>query len=151
IEDQPTGQKGRSVLNGIEYSCEADASTGLFTVSGTSYEDYVIDWFVPKGNSAGWQYEALTMDVSALNGSSGESLILDGKPGLPADMLAESDPIGLISQFRGCIMERETHEIADYDNVDLTRTLDLDIDLVPDPADPSTQWQPLLSEFHLVK
>src|SRR5690606_28128896 len=33
IEDRPTGQKGRSVLNGIEYSCEANASTGLFTVS----------------------------------------------------------------------------------------------------------------------
>src|SRR5690606_16402963 len=131
--------------------CEADPSTGLFAVTGTVYQDYVIDWFVPKGNSAGWQYEALTMDVSAFNGSSDESLIFDGQAGLSAEARAERDPLGLISQFRGCIMERATFEIADYGNVDLSRALDLDIDLVPDPTDPATQWQPLLSEIHLVK
>jgi len=151
IEEQPTGQKGRSILNGTEYTCEADASTGTFSVTGTVYKDYVIDWFVPKGNSAGWRYEALTMDVSALNGSTGESLIFDGKLGLSAETLAATDPIGLISQFRGCVMERQTYEIADYDNIDIGRALDLDIDLVPDPSDPLTQWQPLLSEFHVVK
>ena len=151
IEDLPTGQKGQSLLNGTEYVCEADPSTGLFAVTGTVYQDYVIDWFVPKGNSAGWQYEALTMDVSAFNGSSDQSLIFDGQAGLPTEARAEIDPLGLISQFRGCIMERKTFEIADYGNVDLTRALDLDIDLVPDPSDPATQWQPLLSEIHLVK
>ena len=151
IENLPTGRKGRSVLNGTEYACDANASSGLFSVTGTVYKDYVIDWFVPNGNSAGWRYEALTMDVSALNGSSGDAPILDGKAGLSAETRAESDPIGLISQFRGCIMERETHEIADYDNVDLARALDLDIDLVPDASDPATQWRPLFSEFHLVK
>lgn len=151
IEDLPTGQKGRSILNGTEYSCEADPATGLFAVAGTVYVDYEIEWFLPKGNSAGWQYEMLTMDVSALKGSSGGSLLLDGKTALPPEKVAEADPIGLISQFRGCIMERATYEIADYGNVDVARALDLDIDRIPDPTDPSTQWRPLLSEFHITK
>jgi hypothetical protein len=40
-----------------------------------------------------------------------------------------------VADFReksnGCIEERETYVIDDYNNVDLTRALDLDIDLVP--------------------
>jgi hypothetical protein len=35
------------------------------------------------------------------------------------------------AQSNGCIEERETYIIDDYDNVDLTRALDLDIDLIP--------------------
>lgn len=151
VEYLPNGPKGRSIINGTEYSCEAIAGSALFAVSGTFYKDYVVDWFVPNGNSAGWRYEALSMDVSALNGSSGQSLILNGNSALPAATAAESDPLGLISQFRGCIMERETYEIGDYARADLARALDLDIDRVPDPSNPATQWRPLLSEIHLTK
>lgn len=147
----PNGQKGRSIINGIEYSCEAIPSTGLFNVSGTSYKDYIVDWFVPNGNSAGWRYEGLTKDVSALNGSSSNALILDGNKVLPTATLAQTDPLGLISQFRGCIMERETYEIGDYANADIARAIDLDIDRVPDPSNPATQWRPLFSEIHLTK
>lgn len=43
----------------------------------------------------------------------------------------------------GCIEERSTYEIDDYDNVDLTRAMDLDIDLVPQAGDPDTQWRPM--------
>lgn len=42
----------------------------------------------------------------------------------------------------GCIEERATYEIDDYDNIDLTRALDLDIDLVP-TSDPDTKWSPM--------
>ena len=42
----------------------------------------------------------------------------------------------------GCIEERDTYEIGDYDNVDLSRAMDLDIDLVPTAANPATQWRP---------
>ena len=41
-----------------------------------------------------------------------------------------------------CIEERSTYEIDDYDNVDLSRALDLDIDLVPTPGNEDTQWRP---------
>lgn len=43
----------------------------------------------------------------------------------------------------GCIEERSTYEISDYDNVDLSRALDLDIDLVPTAGDTDTQWRPM--------
>ncbi len=43
----------------------------------------------------------------------------------------------------GCIEERDTYEIADYNNVNLTKALDLDIDLVPTAGKPSTQWRPM--------
>jgi hypothetical protein len=42
----------------------------------------------------------------------------------------------------GCMEERDTYEIDDYDNVDLSRALDLDIDFVP-TDDPATQWRPM--------
>lgn len=43
----------------------------------------------------------------------------------------------------GCIEERSTYEIGDYDNVDLDRALDLDIDRVPTLGDTDTQWRPM--------
>jgi Flp pilus assembly protein TadG len=146
-----TGRAGRSTVNGIDYQCVANSATGLFSITGTVYTNYVIDWFLPNSSAPGWRYELLTMDVSALNGASGDALILDGNTSLPASMLAEEDPLGLLSQFQGCIMERQTYEIADYDSVDLDRALDLDIDRIPDAADPTTQWRPLLSEISLTK
>ncbi|MCB2065419.1 MAG: VWA domain-containing protein [Erythrobacter sp.] len=46
------------------------------------------------------------------------------------------------SETTGCIEERDTYEIDDYDNVDFSRALDLDIDLVPTPGNLATQWRP---------
>ena len=46
------------------------------------------------------------------------------------------------SDSSGCMEERETYEIGDWDNVDLSHALDLDIDLVPTAGDPKTQWRP---------
>lgn len=46
------------------------------------------------------------------------------------------------SESNGCIEERATYEIGDYDNVDLSRALDLDIDRVPS-SDPATKWSPM--------
>ncbi|QZH74705.1 MAG: VWA domain-containing protein [Erythrobacter sp.] len=51
----------------------------------------------------------------------------------------------------GCIEERDTYRITDYDNVDFTRALDLDIDLVPTAGDPSTQWRPRYPEAIYVR
>lgn len=45
-------------------------------------------------------------------------------------------------EFEGCIEERATYPITDYKNVDLTRARDLDLDAVPDPGNPDTQWKP---------
>ncbi|MWV27956.1 TadE/TadG family type IV pilus assembly protein [Aurantiacibacter rhizosphaerae] len=50
------------------------------------------------------------------------------------------------TETEGCIEERDTYQIADYDNVDFSRALDLDIDLVPSAGNPSTQWRPRYPE-----
>ncbi|OZA93395.1 MAG: hypothetical protein B7X57_05175 [Erythrobacter sp. 34-65-8] len=55
------------------------------------------------------------------------------------------------TQTSGCIEERSTYEIDDYDNVDLTRALDLDIDLVPNRNDPDTQWRPRYTDMIYVR
>lgn len=43
----------------------------------------------------------------------------------------------------GCMEERDTYEIGNYDNVNLGRALDLDIDRVPVQGQPETQWRPM--------
>ncbi|MFM5923995.1 MAG: pilus assembly protein TadG-related protein [Novosphingobium sp.] len=47
-------------------------------------------------------------------------------------------------EYYGCIEERDTYPIDDYANVDFSRALDLNIDLVPTPGSPGTQWRPSL-------
>jgi hypothetical protein len=47
------------------------------------------------------------------------------------------------TESNGCIEERGTYEIADYDNVDLSKALDLDIDRVPVAGQAATQWRPM--------
>lgn len=44
-------------------------------------------------------------------------------------------------ESNGCIEERSTYPITDFEDVDLTRALDLDIDLVP-TTDEDTRWRP---------
>ncbi|WP_324260225.1 Tad domain-containing protein [Altererythrobacter sp. H2] len=58
---------------------------------------------------------------------------------------------GWRTQTAGCIEERDTYEIDDYDNVDLTRALDLDIDLVPRANQPATQWRPRYRDMIYVR
>lgn len=42
----------------------------------------------------------------------------------------------------GCIEERATVQIADFDNVDLSLARDLDINSLPVKTEPDTQWKP---------
>lgn len=52
------------------------------------------------------------------------------------------DVSGWRTGSNGCIEERGTYEIGDYDNVDLSRALDLDLDTLPTAGAPATQWRP---------
>jgi hypothetical protein len=45
------------------------------------------------------------------------------------------------SETNGCMEERSTYEITDYDNVDLSRALDLDLDKVP--TNDNERWRPM--------
>ena len=46
------------------------------------------------------------------------------------------------TETAGCMEERSTYKITDYNNVDLNQALDLNLDLVPTAGDPTTQWRP---------
>ena len=54
----------------------------------------------------------------------------------------EKDVSNWRNESNGCIEERATYEIDDYDHIDLSKALDLDIDLVP-TSDPATKWSPM--------
>jgi hypothetical protein len=48
------------------------------------------------------------------------------------------------SETAGCMEERDTYEIySSTEEVDFDRALDLDIDTVPTPGVPATQWRPM--------
>lgn len=87
------------------------------TVTRTTYTSYIDEYQKitepALSSSSQWQYRQINRDVSDWRTAS-----------------------------NGCIEERKTYEITDYDNVDLSRAMDLDIDLVP-TSSPNTQWRPM--------
>ena len=101
--------------NGDVFSVSLSGST--CTVNKEAYTNYLdtYQYFQTPALLTGtnWQYAAQTVDVS-----------------------------GWRTGSNGCIEERDTYIIDDYDNVDLTRALDLNIDLVPTAGDSKTQWRP---------
>lgn len=50
------------------------------------------------------------------------------------------------TESNGCIEERATYAITDFSNVDFSRALDLDIDLVPG-GDDDTRWAPMYPDL----
>ena len=95
------------------------------------------------GHSAvNWRYRRDDVDLEFLENSDHQAMPIGGIPSAPFDVDV---------YFRGCVEERDTYEISDYDNVDLERALDLDIDRVPDPENPATQWRPMLNELSFIR
>lgn len=138
------------VVNGITYWCEfLDANT--VRITPVTYTDY--DYIYSYKNEGmktipvfDWRYQPLTLDVTSLKDTAAQKMLV-GKgiliPKMGGDAANSSD---FYTTFRGCIEERDTYEITDYNNVDLSRALDLDIDLVPTKGVPATQWRPLLND-----
>ena len=105
----------RSVTNGVSYWVEqSGASCRVHQVTYTNYTAEFDQVTIPYTRTvAQYRYAPLAKDVR-----------------------------GWRSQTSGCIEERSTYEIDDYDDVDFTRALDLDIDTVPTAGNPDTQWRP---------
>ncbi|WP_366083673.1 Tad domain-containing protein [Novosphingobium sp.] len=104
-----TVQTYERTRNGASYQVSLDGST--CNVIKTNFDNFVdtYDYITQPtySNDAVWLYDWLYKDTS--------------------NWRAETE---------GCIEERQTYEIDDYDNVDLSRALDLNLDMVPteDPA-----------------
>ena len=111
-----TTENYRRTRTGDTYSVSLSGST--CTVNKTSYVNYIDEYQRVTEPSltalSKWIYKPIARNV--------------------ADRRSTSN---------GCIEERKTYEITDYSNVDLARAMDLDIDRVPDPGDPDTQWRPM--------
>jgi Flp pilus assembly protein TadG len=95
-----------------------------------------------------WRYQTMNnVDVSALK-NTGAGRMRVGDPIRFNDMGGTPNSLADMNGFfRGCIEERDTYEIDDYSNIDFNRALDLDVDRVPTPGNPATQWRPMLNEI----
>lgn len=137
--------------NGADYTCTPN--DGKFTVSGTEFNNYVVRETWTWAYDAPYylytyKYKPVTYDVSSLKDADGDKPPLYGS--IPAYLEGNggsTEPNYWNIYNTGCIEERDTYEIDDYDNVDFSRALDLNIDLVPSPGNPSTQWRPMLPEL----
>lgn len=141
--------------DGISYWCNP-ADNNRVTVNGTRYDNYQyrhVQTFA--GNIVAelykWQYKQLDLDVRPLKGASPTAPMVGGSISLRMAGMPSPTPSLLTAWFQGCIEERATYEIDDYSSVDFDRALDLNLDLVPDPSDPDTQWRPMLHEFSFLR
>jgi hypothetical protein len=141
----PNGDEiGQGGANGYQYQCFV-ADLGKVRVTGTHYVNYVYNWLTSAANRI-WEYKPIEVDVSTLKDSDPDKPLVGGSIKLPMGNEA-FDPTDMEEWFSGCIEERGTYEITDFSNVDLSRALDLDIDLVPTEGQPETQWRPLLHNY----
>lgn len=111
-----TTRRYRRVINGVNYQLSRSGTTCSIrkvTYSNLTHEYDQITEPAYQTTSQ-WQYRPVTIDVT-----------------------------GWRTASNGCIEERNTYKITDYDNVDFTRALDLDLDLVPTAGDSATQWRPM--------
>lgn len=144
-------ESGRTQVNGKFYNCQFDPESGIVTVTGTEYSNYIYDWTrkatgTEKADAYQWRYRPIKIDTSYFKGASGQDPPQVGAAmRLPIGGTAAS-PDYLDVTFRGCVEERDTYEITDYTNIDLDEALDLDIDRVPDNKD-ETRWRPMLHEL----
>lgn len=135
--------------NGIAYSCKY-LDSGDVEVTPTVYNHHIYTW---KQTYTGtkfeqvykWKYDRLPFDVSGIK-DLGKNQV---KAGTIKGKMAGTpkNPSNSTANFRGCIEERDTYEITDYDNVDFSKALDLDIDRVPNSGSPATQWRPMFHEI----
>ncbi|MDE1466665.1 Tad domain-containing protein [Aurantiacibacter sp. D1-12] len=110
-----TIKDGEKVHNGTRYQTVLNGDTCEIQAStDTNYiQTFEEVTVLPSLDHTLWSYEPISRDVS--------------------NWRTETD---------GCIEERGTYIIDDYDNVDFSRALDLDIDLVPSSGNSATQWRP---------
>lgn len=141
---------GTTTANGMEYSCSPN-SDGTVTVSGWDNSAYTFKWQAGVQTPhpveiLKWLYHPMTFDTTFVKGGSGNDGVHPAQINVP--MLGTPDaPLNAVAAFKGCIEERDTYEIDDYDNVDFNRARDLDLDSLPNRNNPGTQWRPMLHEL----
>ena len=143
---------GSVTVNGDYFWCNLSSDGAQKTVNGTKYVNYSYTWTTKKTGTVTnelyeWQYKLMPFDVTFTKGATGADPLKTGF--IPVQMYGYPSPApaNLEAWFRGCIEERDTYEIKDYNNVDFSKALDLDIDLVPTGGNDSQRWRPMLHEI----
>lgn len=141
---------GTTTVKGTSYTCTP--GDGGLLVTGTIYNTFQYDWKkTPIGTTQKaiykWHYSQMPFDVSFMKGASDDSPYVGGSLSVQMVGYPTPSPDWMTATFQGCIEERDTYEITDFGNVDFSKALDLDIDLVPQPGNPATQWRPMLHEI----
>ena len=138
------------LVNGLDTSCSA-APEDKFNVYQTNYRSYTYSYsqkYLGKKTVPDftWRYGLVSKNLNSLKDTNPANPPLGGY--IPVMMGGDPDaPTEYSAWFNGCIEERKTYEVSDYTNVDLTRALDLDIDLVPTAGNPDTQWKFALADI----
>lgn len=152
----PNGTKNREVIrNGTAYDCDWADSTNR-RVTPRVYVDHRMIYSVRQDSNRQvpvmtWRYKSIPVDVSRIKNNGNNRVKGTDRIIIPDMAGTPMDPAPFNAWFRGCIEERDTYEITDYSNVDFARALDLDIDRVPSPGNPATQWRPILNEISFVR
>lgn len=141
------------LVSGTDYQCFG-VEEGNYRVQPHIFDNYRYIYSIRDEGSQTlpvmtWRYQTVPVDLAPLKNGGG--LAVGQKVTVPNMGGTPRNPAGYDSWFVGCIEERDTYEIGDYSNVDFSRALDLDIDLVPSPGNPATQWRPMLNEISYIR
>jgi len=105
----------------------------------------------PNAGGNAWRYDSTVIKTPSWKSGNSANLYMGGTDKAKKMGGTYTSPTDVDITFEGCIEERATYNISDYNNVDLKRARDLDIDAIPDPKDPDTQWTPWLRAISWIR
>lgn len=151
----PRSRVVTTVQNGTTYSASRNSSTGVCTITKTTYSNYTQTYSqtVSANPNAGqsngtnrvyyWNYKPILYPLSFLKGSNGSGTVAGGSFNTMLGNSFTTKTINWGNSSQGaCIEERTTVPVGGSGTA-----YDLDVDLVPNPALPDTQWRPFLPDL----
>lgn len=144
------------VMNGNRYKCNGSYASYIRMIK-ISYTDFKYRLSTKTLSNQTfpvktWRYQRLNnIDVSPLKDFATGKMRVGAPLRFPLMGGTPDAPTMFTAYFQGCIEERDSYEIGANGTLDLTRALDLDIDLIPDPGNPATQWRPVLHEVAFLR
>ena len=151
----PRTRKRTRIRNGTTYS--VSLTNGVCWITPTIYSYYtetLTEWVKPNPNAGQenadswvyyWRYKPVSYSMSDLKGTGdGNSIVSGGSFTAPVGNFSGGSPTSRTitwNQTNGCIEERTTRRSNEGTNVP---RYDMDVDLIPDKNNVSTQWKPFL-------
>lgn len=144
VNYQKTSTNGSTQYRYVQTSskrCDLEYKTSS-SVTTTNYTAQRSVTWIPKMVFSNWTYNKLPVNVSGLKDNANNSW--NGSIVLPIG----DDGVDATIAWDGCILERPTlKNVITWDTSDTSAAKDMAIDLLPNAADPTTQWGPRLSSI----